>query len=162
MKNSTDSASLIDTITKIQSFQNNWYTNIFTWHHIDVVQQIYFAISDLAPLKIAPFHVKGHSDDKKQAHQQSRDEQIKVLCDESATDELNQQKQNNVRPSFYPLPQTTCYLQPRGRFVTSHEDKILLWSQPEQTFMSYLATKYKWFRPTRQIINWTAFTSAKT
>ena len=106
--------------------------------------------------------MKGHSDDTKQWHQLSRNEQINVLCDESATAELTQQKQSEDRPVFHPLPQTKCYLRHRGRFVTSHEDKILLWSLPEDQFMSYLSTKYGWSRQTRLLINWPAFTAAKS
>ena len=51
-------------------------------------------------------HVKGHSDDKKEWDEMTRQEQVNVMCDEQATSALEEQIRLTPRkPKFYPLPQ---------------------------------------------------------
>ena len=87
---------------------------------------------------------------------------VNVLCDQSATAELNEQRQTDDRPDFYPLPNTPCYLQHQGKFVTSHEDKIFLWSKPKRDLLNFISAKYNWSRTTSNIVDWDALKAARS
>ena len=158
----TDSLSLIKKMKSMRAMFNDWYNPIFTWHHIDVLQQIDLSLKELRPLKFKPLHVKAHADKKKPFRELTRPEQVNVYCDRAATTELREQMTaTNQRPQFEPLPNINTYLQHQGNFVTSHEQSLLLWTRAEQDIKEYYAKKYDWSRTTKTMINWHAFGKAR-
>ena len=54
----TDSLSLIKKMTGMSYMHDDWYNPVFTWHHIDVLQQLNQTIEQLKPLHFLPLHVK--------------------------------------------------------------------------------------------------------
>ncbi len=156
---STDSESMMKSTAKLESFGDKWFSAVFTWHHIDALQQLHYAALDLQPLALQRSHVKGHSDRKKKWESMSRQEQINVLCDEYATEALIKQHSDGP-PQFAPLPNTTCYLRKEGQFVTSHEDKILLWTAAARDLKRFYAKKHKWSEETAAQVNYNALESA--
>jgi hypothetical protein len=77
----TDSLSLINKMTSMNHMKNDWYSPVFTWHHIDVLQQIDDSLKQLKPLNFMPLHVKAHADKKKALKELTRQEQVNVYCD---------------------------------------------------------------------------------
>ena len=158
----TDSLSLIKTLAKIARFANDWYSTVYTWSHIDILREINNTLQELHPLVYIPQHVKAHADKKKKWHELSREEQVNVYCDREATSALRQQMaEPHKRHAFLPLPGMSTYLKHNDKFVTGHEQKILLWATAENEITDYYSKKYEWSRTTAKTIDWAAFEAAQ-
>ena len=158
----TDNLLLIKKMTNMSAMPEDWYNPVFTWHHIDVLQQIDLSLKELQPLKFLPLHVKAHADKKKPFKDLTRPEQVNVYCDRAATTELREQMTaTQKRPTFEPLPNMNTYLQHQGNFVTSHEHSLLLWKRAEEDIQDYYTKKYNWSRTTQSAIDWHGFSTAR-
>ena len=162
MTGHTDILSLIKTLAKIARFANDWYSTVYTWSHIDILRKINTTMQELHPLVYIPQHVKAHEDKKTPWHELSREQQVNVYCDREATSALRQQMaEPHKKSNFQPLPGMSTYLQHNKKFVTGHEQKILLWATAKEEITAYYSKKYDWSRTTAKAIDWAAFEAAQ-
>ncbi len=152
--NRTDSKSLILTIDKLRSYGDKWYSTVYMWNHIDIMQQLYLTMKDFHPLKFDLKKVKGHADRIKDKAELTRAEQINCICDEEATAALLDQTDWGNSYKFYPLPNVMCYLKHQGTFVTSHEKQLLYWARPRQDLKNYYRQRHGWTRAIENSIAW--------
>ena len=151
---------MITTIEKMLSFEEKWYTAVFTWNHIDILQTIHQTIKDLYPLKIERHHVKGHAEEKEPKRQSTREEEVNQECDLEATIELEQQTIHKKNIPFMPLPETTCYLQHKNIFISNHEAQVLMNARPQKELEKYYKKRYQWNKKTLKSIDWESFAKA--
>ena len=109
-----------------------------------------------------PLHVKAHAGKKKPLKDMTRPEQVNIYFDRAASTELREQMTaTHKRPEFEALPNMNMYLQHNGKFVTSHEQSILLWTRAEEDIQDYYAKKYNWTRTTQTTLDWQTFGTAR-
>jgi hypothetical protein len=61
----TDSLSLMTTLDKVKTFDEEWYPQVFLWHHIDVIHELHSIERELQPMIIMRQHVEGHADEER-------------------------------------------------------------------------------------------------